>query len=50
MNNNKGVIYDMVLIAGLILITTIFVSVVEVVDDTKQSLNGSNNILSAFNG
>lgn len=49
MDSKKGAIYELILIMGLILITTIFASIVEVID---ESTNASNNpiVVSAFNG
>lgn len=37
MDSKKGAIYELVLIISLILITTIFASIVEVIDESAQA-------------
>ena len=49
MDNKKGAIYELILIMGLILITTIFASIVEVIDESTNTFLKPV-VISAFNG
>lgn len=49
MDSNMGAIYELVLIMGLILITTIFASIVEVIDESTTTILKPV-VISAFNG